>query len=220
MPFWDVPGNVSIEAANAEPEESGVFTKGGNAACCRSYKYTKKAIPVKTITMLSLGLMMAALLIAMIALFVFEQPMELAMMISCTAFVLMMVMVIVSRQGGVSLQLIQYLRDEVGDYYMVQFTKGMSTKAVGVKQQYLEQDMQKAQDTGAACFYVNRYKAGYKDYDPVIGGEAKVICLKELKLIRKGLLKSKYSYRQNGRKRKIKIKNCYDGLVEELSRYQ
>ena len=187
-----------------------------NIQYCRSYKYTKKPIPLLKTTGISIGIILVSMIVGFLAMAVLDKPLGFAMMFVIIGFVIMIIFLLSQRQGGVMLQLTQYFRDERGDYYLVQFLRGASCPNTGLKQQYVQQDLIKAQDTASAYYYVKRYNLGYLDYDSMMGGEAKVLKLDNLTLQKHGSVKSKYTCQIKGKKKTLKIANCYAGLAEEV----
>ena len=130
--------------------------------------------------------------------------------------------------------LTQYFRDEPGMYYKIQFTKVCAQivrfqaeysliplvgevktlinafKALKEKDGYLDAAYEDAQSKLLAYYYVKRYKEGYKDWNAINGGPAKVMPLGYLKHISG----TKYESMLNGTKRIIKVKEVYGQIAD------
>ena len=130
--------------------------------------------------------------------------------------------------------LTQYFRDETGMYYKVQFTKVCaqvvkihreysliplvgevktllnSFRAAKEKDGYMEEAYADAQSKILAYYYVKRYKQGYKDWNAMNGGPAKVIPLGYLKHISG----TKYQSMLNGKTKNIKVKEVYGKIAD------
>lgn len=159
---------------------------------------------------------------------------ELMPVLCIGAFALLIAVVIKERQFGMMKKLTQYFEDENGEFYRVIFTQGASITATlshhhhgartyaysGAEQKarIVDRNVEEAQEAYAAFYYVQRFKAGIKDWDPINGGLAKVAHLKNLTLVKKGANKSVYTCEIGGKKKTLKILNAYVGLAEAVEK--
>lgn len=157
---------------------------------------------------------------------------ETGILLAVIGFVIFFAYIIKHLQFDRMKQLTQYFRDEKGDYYKVVFTQGASVAATAVnhvgrspgrlsgsveKQTIVERNLDEAQKISPAFYYVQRYKRGIKDWDPINGGLAKVKRLENLHLIKRGSKNNVYSCFIDGKKKRLKISNDYRGLADEFS---
>ncbi len=212
---------VGVQSYSQQPTagSNGEFANAiiSDVDFCKKFSYSKDGIPLMTVCLSCL----IVFVITMVA-FTFCSIMEVDNVISgiivAVGCIILLSTAIGTRQLGTMKRLIQYFRDGQGNYFSVQFLKGASIgRGNMTKQNYVAEDLQKAQDVNWGYYYVKRFKEGFVDYNNFSGGEAKVIHYKNLALKRKGLRKSTFTYEDNGRIRTVKISNLYHGLADELA---
>ena len=200
---------------------------------CKSYPYNKQYNGRGWVKPLSYVIAAAVAIFGFISAFSNMDP-KLMPVICISAFAVLTAVIIKERQFGMMKRLTQYFQDENGEFYRVIFTQGASIMAahsshrhgsrssshsnVERKAKIVDQNVGEAQEKYAAFYYVQRFKAGIKDWDPMYGGLAKVAHLEKLTLIKRGAKKNVYSCEINGKKTTLKILNNYEGLAEAVEK--
>ncbi|MGN1090417.1 MAG: hypothetical protein ACI4Q6_08455, partial [Huintestinicola sp.] len=62
-------------------------------------------------------------------------------------------------------------------------------------------------------------KNGISDFDPLTGGEAKVLRLEDFFLVKREKKTDVYSYTQNGQKKTLRLPSGFHGLAEFMEIY-
>lgn len=216
--------NFNVENEELTPEEEALLFS------CKSFPLRYQNRGRKWVKPLSY--LLVILLAVSGFILAFTGKPELMPVVIVVSFVLLIIIVIKERQIDMMKRLTQYFRDENGEFYRVIFTQGASIMAVhhryrrGIrhrwitnveqKAQKVDRNLEEAQETMPAFYYVQRYKQGIKDWDPLNGGLAKVAYLKNFRLINEGSKKSTYTCEINGKKKTLKILNAYEGLKESV----
>lgn len=174
-------------------------------------------------------------LVVVVMIFAMMNRPEILPFIMVPVFVIFLVFVIKTRQIDMMKKLTQYFRDENGVFYRVIFTQGASMtvyksydpgsgsmnylNAAIRKAKVVEQNVQQAQEAWPAFYYVQRHKQGIRDWNSMSGGPAKVARLDNLRLVACGNKKSTFECDINGKHKKLRILNAYEGLADAVSMY-
>ncbi len=170
-------------------------------AKCRVYTYNGKKVKSHThILIVSLLIIPIFLILGFL---MFNEIIDRGIIALCLigAFLLMVVYIVKNLQSDAMKALTQYFIDSEGYCYKIQFTK-VSTKIVKVKrcysaiplvgevktlidsieklkikEEYMSEAYNDAQNKALGFYYVRRFKQGIIDWNWFSGGEAKVICL-------------------------------------------
>ena len=217
--------NFDLSAQTATPEEQAILAK------CKAFPYLHNTHR-RWVKPLAYTLMVLAA-VAGIMLGAMNRP-ELMGLCVVAVFAVVLVIAISERQIGMMKKLTQYFKDEKGEFYRVIFTQGasmivVSSKARRVptsarsalgsaekKAEMVDRNLEEAQMKYPAFYYVQRFKQGIKDWDPIHGGMAKVAHLENLTLIERGRKNDKYSCQINGKDTVLKIPVAHAGLAEEV----
>lgn len=201
---------------------------------CKNYPYTGKK-NMKSFVMGIIALIFVVILTVFIVVAAFNgMKMEYIMFAGAGLTILLFAYIIKKFQFDAMKALTQYFRDETGMYYKIQFTKVCAQvikikreysliplvgevqtlinayKGLKIKDGYLENAYEDAQSKILAYYYVKRFKQGYKDWDVMNGGPAKVIPLGSLKYISG----NKYESILDGKRKVIKVKEVYGKIAD------
>lgn len=191
---------------------------------CKSFVFEGKI--VSSHTMVVSSTLFAVVGICCLAPFMLECQSKSEILVRTLPFSLVFVAIILGLKKilGIGNDRRQYFADKDGMIYCVEFSQAgeyiadhsislMHKMPSDVIDKLTQEDIMNAKCMEKAYQYVKMYKEGTLFWDPITGGEARVIPMENLKLVKQGEKGSTYQYVNGGKRRIVKISNDYAGLL-------
>lgn len=200
-------------------EERNSYLQG-----CKSFVFEGKIVSYHTLVAVSTLILVVGMCCA--TPFMLEHPSKREILVMVFPFVLIFVTIILGLKKilGIGNDRRQYFVDRDGMIYCVEFSQVSEyiaesqlslthTIPSDIIDELTQEDIMNAKSMEKAYQYVKMFKEGMLCWDPISGGEARVIPMENLKLVKQGEKSSIYQYVNGGKRRTVKISNDYAGLL-------